>query len=138
MKNKIKILLLASLLVLCAIFATSCDDSLTKPHDFRLNSDTLELSWDKVPGAQSYIVEISGVERPLYTGSNSYPLEELAEGVYTIKVKAIGDGVETTDSDYGVFEFKREYETGLKYTLINNRSEYELIGGGTATGEVVM
>ena len=138
MRNRIKLLLLASLLVLCTLLVTSCDDSLTEPHDFRLNADTLELSWSKVPGAQSYVVEISGIDKPLYTGSNSYPLEELAEGKYTIKVKALGDGVATSDSDYGIFEFDREYETGLKYVLINNRSEYELIGGGSAAGDVVM
>lgn len=138
MKKVYKIMFLVSVLVLCVIFATSCNVKLSKPGDFKLNSDTLELSWDKVPGAQSYVVEISDIERPAYTSSNSYPLEQLPAGTYTIKVKAIGDGIETSDSDYGTFPFKRAVETGLKYQLINNRSEYELIGGGTASGDVVM
>lgn len=138
MKKLYNLLLLVSVLVLCVIFATSCDSRLTKPHDFKVNSDTLELTWKKVPGAQAYAVEVSGSDYPAYTSNNSYSLESLEPGTYVIKVKAIGDGMETSDSDYGSFPYKRIQESGLQYQLINSRSEYELVGAGSASGDVVM
>lgn len=138
MKNTIKLLLLVSLLALCVIFATSCDDSLPAPHNFKVHDDTLELTWNKVPGAQSYAVEISGIDKVFYTSTNSYSLADLTEGKYTVKVKALGDGIENSDSAYGIHPYERKWESGLSYVLINNRSEYELIGSGTASGDVVM
>ena len=138
MKKSLSFIFIVTLLVLCIFCITSCDDELQKPDDFRLNSDTLELTWDKVPGAQSYVVEISGSNTPHYTVTNYYPLEDLAAGTYIIKVKALGDNIETKDSDYATFAFTREKETGLKYQLINNRTEYELIDAGYASGAVVM
>jgi hypothetical protein len=51
---------------------------------------------------------------------------------------ANGDGETVDDSKWATYNFTREYETGLRYQLINNNTEYELIGGGTAAGDVVM
>ena len=138
MKKFLKLIFLLSLTVLCTAFAVSCSPSLDEPDDFRLNTDTLVLSWDKVKGAQSYLVEIPGKDRPVSTIKNEVPLEGLDAGTYEIKIKALGDNIETEDSEYATYTFVREAETGLKYQLINNRAEYQLVGAGTAKGDVVM
>jgi hypothetical protein len=139
MKKILKLTVLLCLAVLCIGLVTSCSSNrLDEPDDFRLNGDTLVLSWDKVKGAQSYLIEIPGLELPKSRIENEISLEFLKAGTYLIKIKAVGDNIETEDSSYATYEFVREAETGLKYELINNRTEYRLIGAGTASGDVVM
>ena len=126
------------MLTLCVLFTASCGNELDAPSSFRLNEQTLGLSWDKVKGAMSYAIQISGEEREKTTRSNSLELEYLAAGTYEIKVKAIGNGVDSDDSDWSVYTFERAAESGLKYKLTNGNTEYQLVGGGNASGDVVI
>lgn len=138
MKKFLKLTVLLCLVFLCIASLASCTPELNKPSGFRLNNDTLILSWNKVKGAQSYLIEIPGNANPISTIKTEVKLENLDPGTYKIKVKAVGDGIENEDSDYATYTFVREAETGLKYELINNRSEYQLVGAGKAKGDVVM
>ena len=138
MKNIIKLISVISVLLLCMLLLASCESRLEAPDNFTLNEQTLELKWDKVKGALSYVITISGDEREKNTRLNQLSLEYLDAGTYEIKVKAVGDGVEFDDSEWATYTFVRAVESGLKFNLINSNTEYELVGGGTASGDVVI
>lgn len=126
-------------LCLCAMsigLLVSCSSELPAPGKLRLDSDTLTLSWGKVRDASGYTVSVRGKETA--TMANTYSLEDLEPGDWTILIKANGDGENRKDSAYTSFSFTREAETGLRYKLINSRTEYQLVGAGTASGAVVM
>ena len=139
MKKKFSVILALGILALCALLVTSCSSGkLPEPDGFKLNEETLTLSWNKVKGAMSYVVLIEGEERERTTRTNSISLEYLEAGTYEIKVKTVGDDVETKDSKWSTYTFVRAHESGLKYTLINGKTEYQVSGAGLATGDVVV
>ena len=132
-------LVIIALLLLCAVVFTSCqDNSLNKPSGLNLDVSTQTLKWNFVKGARHYAISISGQEKDIVTKNNYVSLENLDPGEYEIKVQAISGNDAYGSSDYAVFRFTREAESGLKYQLINNDTEFQLIGGGTAIGDVVM
>lgn len=124
------------LCVFCLILMSSCATELPAPQNFRLDDATQTLSWSKCRNASGYTVVIDGREKS--TLATSYSLEYLEPGTYTVRVKANGDGENTKDSDFSEYTYTREYETGLRYKLINNNTEYQLVGIGIASGDVVM
>ncbi|MBR2343468.1 MAG: leucine-rich repeat domain-containing protein [Clostridia bacterium] len=126
------------LIILSLALLFSCKDTATKPSNFRLDTDTITLKWDKVAGASSYEIRISGEERTKTTRANYVSLEYLPAGSYTIEVRAKSRNDDVEPSAWASYPFKREEESGLKYKLINNRTEYQLIGAGSAAGDVVM
>ena len=135
--KKIRLLLCAMLLcALSLMIMTSCEARLNSPGEILLDDTTLTISWDKVPGAVGYSVKIGDEEKT--TKATSYSLVDLQPGTYTIEVKALSDGVTARDSVTVTRKFERKPETGLAYRLINNNTEYELIGLGSASGDVVM
>ena len=136
MKKVCFLLITISLCVLCLVSFSSCAAELEAPKDFKFDMAKQVLSWDRCQGAMGYTIVIGTEE--VVTVSNSYSLEKLEPGDYVIKVKANGDGENTKDSDFSEYTFTREAETGLRYKLINNNSEYQLVGIGTASGDVVM
>lgn len=138
MKKINLILILTLILVLCTLTLASCSDQLKTPNGLYLDSDTLTLRWNKVDGARFYTVEITGMDKPITTKDTKVSLENLDPGNYEVKIRANGDGETVEDSDFAVYNFTREHETGLRYQLVNNETEYQLIGGGTASGDVVM
>lgn len=139
MKKIFSVILTVSILVLCVFLVTSCGSKkLSEPDGFKLNEQTITLSWNKVRGAMSYIVHIEGEEREKTIRTNSISLEYLEAGTYEIKVKTVGDGVESKDSKWSSYTFVRAHESGLKYALVNGNTEYQVVGGGLATGDVVV
>ena len=139
MKKFFSVALALGILVLCVCLVTSCgSDKLSEPSGFKLNEQTLTLTWNKVKGAMSYTIQIEGEERERITRSNTLSLEFLDPGTYEIKIKTVGDGIETKDSKWSTYTFVRAQESGLKYNLINGNTEYEVVGAGTASGDVVV
>jgi len=138
MKKILSASILIFVLLFCALTLVSCKEQLGTPSGFVLDSETLTLKWNPVKGAKYYTVSISGEEREITTKKTNVSLEKLEAGDYEIKVKANGDGEVINDSEWSVYTFKRDPETGLRYTLINNDTEYMLVGGGSAEGVVVM
>ena len=138
MKKRILTIISLSLLLVCMILVSGCSSQVAKPTGLRMNSDTLTLSWNKNSSAKGFAVQISGEEEERVVRGNSISLEKLTPGTYEIKIKAMGDGVDTKDSDWVTYNFVREQESGLVYKLINNNTEYQLVSIGKATGDVVM
>ena len=138
MKKKIGLMLtLLCILVLCLFVFTSCGVKLSAPTGFKLNGDTLELSWNKVREATGYYIEIDDKVKTT-TKKNTYPLANLDAGEHTVRVQAITNNEEIEDSDFAEYIFEKDEESGLVYKLINNNTEYELVGIGFAEGDVVM
>ena len=139
MKKTIKLIFIISLFVLCVMTLVSCGEKLNKPTGLILNEETLSLQWNKVPGAKSYSISVSGEDREKTTKSNFISLEYLEPGTYDIKIRANGTNEDIRNSDWIVYKnFVRPEENGLKYTLINNDTEYAVTGGGSAEGDVII
>ncbi len=138
MKKTVKILISLSLIVLCILLMASCSKTLDKVGNFKLDTDTLTLSWDRVLGAKSYSVQITGQDFEKTSQQNRYSLDHLDPGTYEIKIRANGDGIEFKDSKWATYVFEKEVEDGMRYKLINNKTEYELTDLGTASGDIVM
>lgn len=133
-----KICIILFLLSLCVLTLAACDSSLSQPTGLIFDVETQTLTWSAVKGAKFYTVQISGQEREITTKTTSVSLEDLAAGDYEIRIRANSDGKAFDDSGWTVYQFTREEESGLKYELINNDTAYQLVGGGTASGDVVM
>ena len=123
-------------LIGCIICLSSCGDKLKTPSGFLMDTDTQTLSWDRVTGAVGYTVTIGDKVRT--TKLNSYSLENLEPGEYEIKITALGDGEIFKDSEAATYRFEKKQESGLLYKLIKNNTEYELVGVGSASGDVIM
>lgn len=124
-----------------SIFVAGCSSAvgLDKPYGLSIDEYN-KLSWVSVDDARSYIVSITdtnGVTREESARRANYSLTYLEVGDYDIKIKAIGDGKNKGNSVWSeTYYFHRDFETGCLYTLINNDSEYEIKGVGSAVGEI--
>ena len=126
--------------LLLGVFAiSSCASNLYQaPSYIRFDIDTQTLKWNKVPGARAYEVDIEGEERVKTTTANTFSVEYLKAGTYTVRIRSISGNPEFEPSKWISLEFERAEENGLRYKLINNRSEYQITGSGTAYGDVVV
>ena len=139
MKKLILTVALLCTLLLGAFAIVSCSGNQVRtPSYVRFDIDTQTLKWNKVPGARAYEVDIEGQERVKTTSSNTFSVEFLEAGTYTVRIRSISGNPEIDPSDWITAEFERAEENGLKYKLINNRSEYQITGSGTAFGDVVV
>ncbi len=142
--KKIRLLMIFSLIICCLLVVCACDElsALSKPRNVEIESTTLTLKWSEVKDARMYTVSIEpegGEAKEMIASKTSYSLTSLAEGKYTIRVRANGkDGV-NEDSEWSEpVPFTREREPGMVFTLINNATEYEVTGKGIATGDIVI
>ncbi len=140
MKKILLTVLSVCLVLLCLISVCSCNQEAdtAAPSRFKLDTDTLILKWNAVSDARSYEVRVSGDERIKTIKATSYSLEYLDPGTYTIEVRALNVNAELEASAWASYTFERESESGLAFNLINNNTEYEVVGTGTAYGDVVM
>lgn len=137
-----RLLALCFIVIISFTLLCSCggDERLDSPRGVAVEYDTLTLRWDAVNGAKIYTVCITpenGMTEEIPVSKNFYSLEGLAEGKYSIAVKAGSNGGAAGDSSLSVpVEFTREKETGLTFKLINGGTEYEVADKGSATGVI--
>ena len=126
--RKLRIPLILGALLCCLLAFTACGRvRLARPAGLLIDSDTLELTWYEVSEADRYTLEINGEETTVRT--NSYSLDTLAPGTYTIRVSALDlDGLYRESAWSESIGFVREEESGLSYRLINSNSAYEVVG----------
>ncbi len=106
-------------------------------------SEEYMLSWDEMKNARSYEVEItdvaSGQTNVDPSRRASYDLSALSEGDYSVRLRSVGGQGNNEFSEWTEkFDFHREYESGLIYSLINSDMEYAVIKVGKAEGDVVI
>ncbi len=125
------------LLFACLLLMNACGTPrLSEPIGLYVDIDTQTLHWQKVKGASAYSVEVDG--NTVSTKQNQFTLANLAEGEYTIKLKAVSGNDEYEDSKVVEYFFVRERESGLVYKTTANNSAYELVSIGSTSGDVVM
>lgn len=132
-------LLILCLIILCASALASCapDGTLPSPNEVYVEYETLTLRWSEVEGAKTYTVHISSDGREpadVTVSKNYHSLEELPAGKYEITVTA-RRGKESSPPTEAI-TFERDAEAGLEYRLTGDT--YEVIGKGSAAGEVVI
>lgn len=134
--------LVTCLLCVCLLFSlTACSttETLAAPTGFTISSENL-LKWGVVAGAKNYEIMISGngSDTQKVTKTNSYSLDLLEQGSYTIKVKAKGSaGI--ADSPWSeAVEFESNNTTGLIYRFTDNGEAYEISAVGRAEGDIVV
>ncbi|MBR2650799.1 MAG: leucine-rich repeat protein [Clostridia bacterium] len=138
MKKIALIILSVSLILLCILSLASCSEPFTAPKGLAIDGDTYTLSWKRVPEAKKYVIQVEGEEREKSTSATSVSLEYLDPGTYEIKVRALSIDPEAEPSEWVSITFERPEESGLRFKLINNKTEYQVTGGGDAAGDVVM
>ena len=112
-----------------------CSAALPAPQNLRLDTLNNVLSWDEVDGAQNYIVNAG--DNNYSVRSNEFSLDNLSAGQYEIKVKAVSaDGKESAWSD--IFTYTNEEDSLLELQLVKANTEYQVVGAGLASGEVVI
>lgn len=133
--------IMAIVMMFSFLLLTSCKGSkIASPENLGVDIDN-KLTWSPIKEARTYTVNIVGVsieyDKDFTTRKPSYSLSKLDEGDYVIKVKAISDSKDESNwSDE--LKFHRDYESGCRYTLINNNSEYEITSDGDASGHVII
>ena len=144
-KKKIRILFAAGIFgcLLAALFLlTGCGTTqLTRPNGLYVDdiSQYLTLKWERVREADGYEIDLGTGGERISSRSNSYLMDDLAPGSYTLRVRAVGDGVLTADSEWSdPVAYVKDADAGLNYRIINNYTAYEVAGLGDATGNVVI
>lgn len=132
------------ILALCLMlpFAACGGTKLEAPTGIDLDEDYV-LSWDEMENARSYEVEItdvaSGKTNVDPSRRASYDLSALAEGDYSVRLRSVGGRGNNSVSEWTPkFDFHREHESGLIYSLTNSDTEYAVIKVGQAAGDVVI
>ena len=98
----LRIIILTLVIACLLVFSVSCSKKIDEISNIKLDEDTLTITWDRVYGAKDYTVSVSGQDYDKTSRNNKYSLEYLDPGVYEIKIKANGDGIEKKDSDWVV------------------------------------
>ena len=144
-KKKIRILFAAGIFgcLLAALFLlTGCGTTqLTRPNGLYVDdiSQYLTLKWERVREADGYEIDLGTGGETISSRSNSFLMDDLAPGSYTLRVRAVGDGVLTADSEWSdPVAYVKDADAGLNYRIINNYTAYEVAGLGDATGNVVI
>ena len=139
-KIRITTIILALMLLLLPLLLVACkEEGIKAPSGYLFDRDTQTLKWSKINGAYSYEVRVDGDDMTIQnTKANYVSLEYLDAGEHLVEVRAYPRDTEAEPSEWSSHTIVRDKENGLKYRLINNRTEYEVIGGGTAFGDVVM
>ena len=138
--KKLRLLTVIALIACYLLSAVACAGGgavLETPTGLRVEPADLILNWDEVENASKYKVDINGEQKD--TRRTSYSLSSLKAGAYTLRVKALGDGKNFSDSEWSVsYEFVRDPETGLSYRLTEDEKAYEVTSGTTAEGAVTI
>ena len=141
--KKLKLFILASLMIGALGVGTGCSgkSDLAKPTEVVYDIDN-DLTWEPVKDAKKYEIEALNVATgkvKTFTATRTSPkvnLGSLAQGDYEIRVRALGREGETAGEWSDVIHFKKAYETGCIYTLINDDTEYAIADYGDATGTI--
>lgn len=141
--KKATIIFLITIAVAAALMASACSKPRLAAPTWVTIDDELNLTWEEVDSARSYLVEIKSVADKIVvekkTKTASYSLESLEEGDYELRIRAVADERKNSNSAWSsVTEMHKDKENGCIYKLINNSTEYKLVKYGTSSGVVVI
>ena len=132
MKKRITIMLVLLCIAACFLGLAACKKNepttLSPPTGLKVNDEEI-LTWDKVDGASSYLVEIDDKSYETTTNSLDILTYTLEYKTYEIKVTAYGDLNNYLDSKPSkVLEYTVPEVSGLKFKLINDEDAYMITG----------
>ena len=132
MKKRIAIMLVLLCVAACFCGFAACKNNepttLSPPTGLKVNDEEI-LTWDKVDGASSYLVEIDDKSYETTTNSLDILTYTLEYKTYEIKVTAYGDLNNYLDSKPSkVLEYTVPEVSGLKFKLINDEDAYMITG----------
>ena len=132
MKKRITIMLVLLCVAACFCGFAACKKNepttLSPPTGLKVNDEEI-LTWDKVDGASSYLVEIDDKSYETKTNSLDILTYTLEYKTYEIKVTAYGDLDNYLDSKPSkVLEYAVPEVSGLKFALINDGTAYTVVG----------
>ena len=134
--KKLRLFMLMSIIVCCLAAFVGCGKPrLSKPQNVVADGNALVVTWDAVENASGYKIKIEGEEynkQYVVEEGTACSIPDLGEGVYTIKVLAIGSGDKFVNSEWTKIEYTVQPDNGMKYTLIDNDTAYEFSGLGKA------
>lgn len=140
MKLRNKLIIILTVITALSLFVAGCakGEHLQTPVIQEIDEDN-RLTWLAIEGARSYTVSVTnaatGNSEEFSTRNVYYSLDNLDEGDYDVKVKAVGNQRETLDSEWSKsLEFGKEYTAGLVYTRIDDNTAYAVTSVGRATG----
>ena len=132
MKKRITIMLVLLCIAACFCSFAACKNdeptTLSPPTGLKVNDEEI-LTWDKVDGASSYLVEID--DKSYETKTNSLDILTYTVGykTYEIRVTAYGDLDNYLDSKPSqVLKYTVSAVSGLKLMLINKGEAYKVVG----------
>lgn len=131
--KKLRLLIIVSVILCCLSAVVGCkNNELNAPTNLVINEETLELTWNKVGNADSYMLKINDKEIPCR--KNSYDgIAALKEGKYSISVMALGDGEEFENSEWSkVMSYDRAKESEVTYKMTTDGKAYEVVNKGSA------
>ena len=138
--KKIRLLAILGCIAACLLAFASCGKVKLKTPDidtFAIEETTLTLTWTPVKNARGYKILVNNEE--FNTTKARYPLDPLAPGEYDITVQAVASAGNYSDSSWSkTYEYTRPVESGLAYKLINNNTEFEVSGLGSASGHITI
>lgn len=143
MKKRITIMLVLLCIAACFLGLAACKKNepttLSPPTGLKVNDEEI-LTWDKVYGASSYLVEIDDKSYETTTNSLDILTYTLEYKTYEIKVTAYGDLDNYLDSKPSkVLEYTVSAVSGLKLMLINNGAAYKVVGfDKTQSGKLII
>lgn len=156
-RNILKTISLTCLILLATLFVfTACTKGITAPENLQV-TEQLEITWYNVLNANYYEVSIKctaanfshpvsdeekaiveetvGVEDIKSTRYNKYSIEDLPEGDYEFKVRAIVSSSKISGWTETI-KYHKDYSSGCTYQLINGGTEYAVVKSTNAKGDV--
>lgn len=111
--------------LLALLLALSACQEENEPLDTPSNitENDLEITWESVDGAESYIVEVNDEEA--IVNRTSFSLHDYDEGTYAIRVKALNNETESDFSDTLEVDVSHEYPFPDAFTIEDGTLEWE-------------
>jgi formylglycine-generating enzyme required for sulfatase activity len=119
----------------CTVTAQGISLQLATPTNLQINLETKTLTWNAVSNAVGYSVQVDDNEAAGNGNSTTFSLEFLAYGIYSIKVKATGNGTTYTNSEWSepkIYEFENK-----SLAPLNTPANLEINGTNLTWGEVI-
>ena len=122
-------------------YNTGNGQKLATPGGLRIDSELGMLFWNEVISANLYAIDVNGNTSRTAT-TNSYSLAGLSPGTYTFKVRALGDGQFTSNSDWSVqpppYTVTDTPRSDLQFDWLGSSRAYSVRAGVASPAVVVI
>lgn len=115
--------LILPLLTLILVLSACQTEGETLKTPSNVTENDLEITWESVESAESYIVEVNGEEE--IVNRTTFSLHDYEEDTYTIRIKALNNETESDFSDPLEVDISHEHPFPETFTIENGTLEWE-------------